>query len=302
MAFIVETGSGTPGANAYAAVAFVTAYLTDRGRETENSWSTSTTAEQQESIVEATDYIEKRWGLRFKGQKAQSLIDGRTASGTLTFSGLPLDTETVVVGLKTYRFAASLEEENDVLIGADIAACVANLVEAINSGGGDGSVVHVNTLPNYEALAVDSSPDLAVYARTKGENGNLIAFSETITNASITGSGFLTDGLDEAEQPLAFPRRGLYTRDGREVIGIPLKLKQATAEYAVRALASATVLAPDPAVDTTLVPVVRARDKVGALETEREYATGGIPKLTKPYPAADMLLSEYVTAPMGAFR
>lgn len=67
MAFTLEDGTGVAAANAYVAEATVTTYLTDRGRETENGWSTLTTAQQQQAIVKATDYVEKRFRGRWKG-------------------------------------------------------------------------------------------------------------------------------------------------------------------------------------------------------------------------------------------
>lgn len=62
MAFVVEDGTGVVGANAYCEVAFVTDYLTDRNRQTENGWNTASVAAQQAAIVAATDYIETRFG------------------------------------------------------------------------------------------------------------------------------------------------------------------------------------------------------------------------------------------------
>lgn len=300
MVFIVETGSGTPGANALASVAFVTAYLTDRGREAENDWVYKTELEQQAFIVAATDYIETRWGQRFKGSKANTLIAGRSASGRITLSGLPANGETLTLGQKTYRMVNALTQENDVLIGADVTETIANLVEAINYVGELGTTYQEDTLPNYEALAFDEDPSLVVAALTVGESGNLIAWSTTIALATITGTGFLEDGLDESEQPLSFPRIGLYTRDGKRVIGVPLKAKQACAEYSVRA--AAVVLAPDPTIDARLAPVAKVREKVGPIETETQYANGALPTLIKPYPAADRLLAEYVTAAGGVIR
>lgn len=69
MAFIVEDGTGSnANANAYVDVAFVTTYLTDRNRQTENSWDSSTSAVQQASIIKATDYIDRKFFNRFKGK------------------------------------------------------------------------------------------------------------------------------------------------------------------------------------------------------------------------------------------
>jgi hypothetical protein len=211
MAFIVETGSGTPGANALCTVAFVTAYLTERNRVEQNDWNTQDEEVLQAAVIAGTDYIETVWGPRVKGCKANQLITGRAASGTLTFSGLPANNETVTVGLKVYRFVNTLAQENDVQIGGTIAECVANLVGAINYTGELGVAMHEDTLPNYEAMAADDSPEVAILAGTKGESGNSIVFEETIANATITGTGFLLGGLDEGEQPLCVPRHSLLT-------------------------------------------------------------------------------------------
>jgi hypothetical protein len=302
MVFIVETGSGTPGANSFCTSSFVTAYLTDRARLAENDWATAGTTRQQQACVAATDFIEARWGLRFKGTKALALVAGREASGLLTLSALPLDGSTLTVGQKVYRLVNALAEENDVLIGATIAETVQALADAINLGSEAGTTFEEHTLQNYEAMGlVQDDVDLVVVARTKGENGNLIAFESDIVGATLDpATDFLEGGLDEGEQPLSFPRSGLYTRDGRPVLGVPLKVKQATAEYAVRSLAA--VLMPDPTYDASLVGVESKREVVGPIEEETHFIAGAVPTLTVAYPAADRLLAEYVTAGGGAVR
>lgn len=62
MAFEVETGDGSPTANAYISIAFFADYHTDRGRTVPGSATA-----QQQAIVRATDYIDKRFGRRFRG-------------------------------------------------------------------------------------------------------------------------------------------------------------------------------------------------------------------------------------------
>jgi len=301
MVFIVESGSGTPGANAYASVAFVTQYLTDRGRSTENGWTASSAAVKQESIVKATDYIEQRWGPLFRGSKANELIAGRQASAVLELTGLPLDGEEFTVGVRTYRMSDALEQEGDVLIGADIPTTIDNMVSAVNLDAEDLDVtVEGHTQFNYDAFALDQSPEISIAARTAGENGNLIPFVTDIVAATITGAGFLIDGLDDAEQHLVFPRSGLYTTDGAEVIGVPLKVRKATAEYAVRALAA--TLSPDPTWDARFQAVASYKTKVGPIEEETHYGAGGAISAMKPYPAADALLEEFIEAGGGVIR
>jgi len=64
MAFLVETGTGTPLANAYVSVAFVDTHHTDRGN---TAWDDFDTTEKQSAIIRASEYIDKRFGRRFRG-------------------------------------------------------------------------------------------------------------------------------------------------------------------------------------------------------------------------------------------
>lgn len=63
MTFTVEDGTGLTDANSYIAVAYADAYHSARGNTT---WD-GTTAYKQTLLIKATDYIDTRWGLRFKG-------------------------------------------------------------------------------------------------------------------------------------------------------------------------------------------------------------------------------------------
>lgn len=72
MAFQVEDGTGLEDANAYVSVAFFNSFHGDRGR---NVSSFSSTLKEQ-AIVRATDYLDKRFGRRFRGfrlNQAQNL-------------------------------------------------------------------------------------------------------------------------------------------------------------------------------------------------------------------------------------
>ncbi len=64
MAFTVESGSGDAGSNAYLSAAAVTTHHTDRGN---TAWDDFTLADQESAIVRASDYIDKRFGVRFVG-------------------------------------------------------------------------------------------------------------------------------------------------------------------------------------------------------------------------------------------
>jgi len=302
MTFVLETGAGTPNANAYCLASFVTAYLTDRARQTENLWSTVGTPRQEQAIIAATDYIEKRWGPRFMGCPLRSMIIGRAASGTVTFSALPLTTQLVTIGAQVFRFVAVLAQENDVLIGADVAESIDNLVAASIGADGAGTIYHEDTRQNFEATLTHNTDDtsvLDVVADMGGESGNAIVLTTTVTGATVSGATLL-GGIDTAPQPLSFPKADLFTSKGLQVFGIPLKLKQATAEYAVRSLLA--ILAPDPVIDSTGAAIQSKTDIVGPIEESRTYVDGALPRVFYPYPAADELLSEYVLSAGGSYR
>jgi hypothetical protein len=106
---------------------------------------------------------------------------------------------------------------------------------------------------------------------------------------------FLGDKFDE-DQALEFPR--LYkVEDGAQM---PTKMKQAVAEYALRALTA--VLAPDPEVSNSGGKVIEKREKVGPLEESTKYAESIANVALRPYPAADMLLRGLVDTARRVIR
>lgn len=296
MTFIVETGAGLPTANAYTTPTWVTSFLASRGRVTENGWNTAGTARHQQAIVEGTSYIERRFGPRVRGSRRRSVIAGRAASGSVTFTLLPQLNGTVTVGQIVYRFVDALVAPNDVLRGGSLTSALTNLAGAITAGG-DATTSHPLTVQNFEAIATSTATVLTLEAETTGTSGNDIRLSTTVTGA--TAAAF-ANGIDDGPQGLTFPRVGLTGWDGRLVIGIPDKLKQATAEYSVRALVAR--LDPDLTADSTGALVQRKREKVGPIEEETEYAAGAIPQTFRHYPAADALLLEYLTVGGGVHR
>jgi hypothetical protein len=74
MAFTVEDGTGVAAANSYQAIADIKAYFTDRGLDI--AAVPYTDAEIQASAVRATDYMDKRFGRRYRGYK-RSKAQGR---------------------------------------------------------------------------------------------------------------------------------------------------------------------------------------------------------------------------------
>lgn len=285
MALVVETGAGLRNANSYIATAFVTTYLTDRNRVTENTWSSRTTAEQEAAVIAATDYIEKRFGARFKGYQ-EFTFEEVFATATLTFSGLPLNGETLTLGDETWTFVTtSTGADYEIVIGADAAGTATNVVSAISG-------------TSRHATATADSAVVTFTAEADGTSGNDTVLSGTITNGVIVA---FSGGQDGGSQPLSFPRCSLYDRSGIEVLGIPRKLKEATAEYAVRAVVAA--LMTDGAIINASGAVERIKEKVGPIETETRFVDGSyLQAQIVPYPAADRLLSEFMTTGGAVIR
>lgn len=121
------------------------------------------------------------------------------AVGTLTLSGQPLNTETVVVGQKTYTFQTSLTDvDGNVKIGASAEGSIDNLVAAINlaTGAGTNYAASMTLNPSVRA-AKTSATTMKVYAKVAGLVGNLIPSTETLTNGSW-GGAVLASGTGDA--------------------------------------------------------------------------------------------------------
>lgn len=91
MAFTVEDGTGVADANAYITVASADLYFSERGVTT---WA-GTDAKKEAWIIQATDYINARFGRRFRGDKefpdVQAMPFPRTGDSAVeTSAGLPV--------------------------------------------------------------------------------------------------------------------------------------------------------------------------------------------------------------------
>lgn len=301
MVLKVEDGTGISGANAYVDSPFVLAYLTDRNRATENLWSTIGDIPTDGAIVAATDFIEQRWGLRFLGNRR--FRDVSAARATLTFTGQPTDTETVTVGSVVYTFNTTLGGANSVLIGATVDASIRNLTNAALATPVEAGDTHgIGTVAHLFISAFEGVGDtMIVEAKSKGTAGNGLASTDTVTAAAWSSATLLGGGDIVIPQPLSFPRQNLFDREGIPVQGIPNRLKFATAEYAVRALSK--TLMPDPVIDASGRTVTAKREKIGPIEVQQSFEEGGaLSQLIRPYPAADRLLSEYVSSGARVIR
>lgn len=99
------------------------------------------------------------------------------------------------------------------------------------------------------------------------------------------GNRLVTDPMQTTE----FPRENVFDREGFAYTGIPKPIKQACAEYALRALGSPLLVdTPAPSGGRELR---RERVKLDVLETETEYMPGGGDS-SPSYPLADLILEQ----------
>lgn len=82
MAFTPEDGTGLPNSNSYADVAYADTYFLDRGND---AWAALSTDDKQVALIQATDYINIRYGEKFKGviaSETQALLWPRLYVGS----------------------------------------------------------------------------------------------------------------------------------------------------------------------------------------------------------------------------
>lgn len=281
MTLVVETGSGVRGANAYVNIAYVTAYLTSRNRQTENSWNSVSDSVKEAGIIAATDYIDKKFGPRFKGQPS-FYLEETFAKASLVFTGQPGVGQTLNLGNDIYKFVSILTGDMyEVLVGSSFSITQLNLQDAINGALGDGVTYGSETPQSRHASALSAGNTLGLTAAAPGTGGALTVLLGPLNNVAING---FTGGLDGGLQPLAWPRSYSYDSFGELITGIPEKLKQAVSEYAVRAIASP--LMSDMTIDS-YGKVSSRRVEVGPIKEEFSYISGSITQ----HPSADRLLS-----------
>ncbi len=301
MALILEDGTGVSGANAFWTSALVTAYLSERNRLEEGGWSGFSGAEKDAAVIAATDYIEQRFSLRFLGNR--QFRDVSAGRSTLTLTAVPLNAEIVTIDAQVYTFNTSLGGANSVLIGASVDTSIKNLVNAMSATSTEAGVTHgTGTVAHATVSGSEGIGDtLLAEAKAKGTAGNGIVTTTDVTGATWSSATLLGGGDFAEAQALSFPRLNLLDREGLFINGIPLKLKHATAEYAVRAIAAK--LSPDPTVDATGQIVIGTKTVIGPITTETRFSdTGSLAQVTKPFPAADRLLAEYLIPPGRVIR
>jgi hypothetical protein len=269
MSFLVEDGAGFPEANSLVTISFIDSYASDRGVA---SWTGENSAKQAAAIA-ATDYLEKRFGHRFLGDKLYS--ETSYAKTLMTLTALPDPGSEVTLGSETIP----LEPEATIL---------ETLEEFID---------YVNTFTDFAAeLAFGLS--VRLFASVSGPEGNSQETSSTSDAVTFSSTTFLGGNFESLEQALSFPRTNIYTKNGISIKGVPLKIKQAVAEYAIRALSG--TLMPDPELTNGQI-IQRSFDKVGPIENEVSYLRGVLYSMGS-FPAADSLLREFMASGGGVYR
>jgi hypothetical protein len=294
MTLIVEDGTGVIGANSYVGYGYAHSYMNAKGVLTE--WVAKTTPQKKAAMIGSTRYLDLRFGRSLKGFKLYNNLS-IPGSALLSVIGLPVEDETLTIGETVYVFKTAATNPYEVTIGANIAATGAALV-AIIAGGPNGTPAN----PDVSVASSDSLTGsflLGVVALVAGALPEPIEVSTTSSNLSWDSS-ILVNDTDDGIQSLCFPRDLAYYRDGTQILGIPENLKFATMELAYRSLT--TVLLPDPVVDDTGYVKTLAREKVGPVETEYRYSSGGISLIFKMFPEVELLMKEFIHENGGTYR
>ena len=266
MDFFVEDGSGFTGANSYITTEFIDDYAEQRNLP---SWAAgSYSADQKKAAaIAATDYIENRFGARFMGQKLVASQTAAKANLKILLQAGSLDT--ITIGAETFT----------VVSGDDLLDTLNNIMDDINL--------------NSPNLIAEVGPGLSIIVKTvkDGPEGDSIGVSTSSSNFAWLNTTMIGGNFEGEPQTLSFPRAYIYTKEGFAINGVPKKVKQGCAEYAIRAIRSALV--SDPIIGTGGQLIDRVRKKVGPLETEFYYVTG-VAFEFKSYPAADALFKEFL--------
>jgi hypothetical protein len=151
------------------------------------------------------------------------------AAGTLTMDTNPTAADTMVLNGTTFTFVAALTGvENEILIGANVAATkvsVQNAVGATPSGAaGDHSVTAATRTAIAMTGADFSGDDMVFTAATKGIEGNSLATTETFsagTNVFDAATlGTTTAGVSATDEvgTTDYPTSGAYLVAGEDAV------------------------------------------------------------------------------------
>jgi hypothetical protein len=120
------------------------------------------------------------------------------AFGVMTLTGLPTENDVFVIGTQSYRLRDTLAQAFDVQIGATAAATADSIAKAINADGVAGTDYFAGTTANLaSSAALTDTAEVTFTAIFGGVVGNIVIFTESMDNTTITPTGgFLTGGVD----------------------------------------------------------------------------------------------------------
>lgn len=117
-------------------------------------------------------------------------LDGASATGTLTFSGVGTAADTITIGGVVYTLVASAAADYQVTIGANVTASAAALVAAING-------TDANTTPAHpDVFASNAAGVVTITARQSGTTANAIATTESGTGTAW-GAATMSGGTNQ---------------------------------------------------------------------------------------------------------
>lgn len=122
-------------------------------------------------------------------------VVGVKASGTITFTGIPVADETITVRGVTYTFKATSTSATEITIGADATETAENTVSIIDANDALVDVINVAGVVTVSASAT-------------GEYGNAYTLAESATNTAVSNAT-LTGGVDKV----------VITGDGVDALG-----------------------------------------------------------------------------------
>lgn len=111
------------------------------------------------------------------------LVSTTTAYCIGTFNDIPLEGRSVTLDGQSYTFYATINNSRagDVLMGATVADCIANLTAAINRSAGAGTLYSSATPLHATLSATAGASTLTVTAKTAGPAGNNLACNNSGT-------------------------------------------------------------------------------------------------------------------------
>jgi hypothetical protein len=124
-------------------------------------------------------------------------VAGSTASGVLTMDTQPADTDTIIIGSRTYTWEAVLTDvDGNIWIGADLAAAKLNLGYAISASGGVAGVDYAPSMTaNTEVRVGLFSDDDALFSSAEvGVASNSYASVISVTGGNTFSAATLLGG------------------------------------------------------------------------------------------------------------